>query len=157
MLAAQKVLALEPFAKFIIIGEGDLLPKLISTSISLGISRSVSFLGHVPDEIQRSAYARSDVFVMPSVSEPFGITALEAMASGTPCIVSKSSGVGEAVKSCLRVDFWDVEELANKIIELLRYPVARKSMGEAGLSEVKGFSWSKTAAETLSVYKEVIG
>jgi len=154
--AAALVAALEPSARFVIIGEGDLLPSLISQAISLGISDRVSFLGYVPDEIQRIAYARSDVFVMPSVSEPFGITALEAMASGTPCIVSKSSGVSEAVRACLKVDFWDVEEMASKILNLLRYPLARKALGEMEMAAAMSFSWERTARDTIEVYKEVV-
>lgn len=155
--AAARVAALEPDARFVIIGEGELLPSLISQAIALGISDRVTFLGYVPDEIQRIAYARSDVFVMPSISEPFGITALEAMASGTPCIISKSSGVSEATRTCLKVDFWDVEALADKICNLLRYPLARKALGEMELAEVRSFSWERTARDTLNVYKELAG
>ncbi|MEM3030511.1 MAG: glycosyltransferase family 4 protein [Candidatus Micrarchaeia archaeon] len=153
--AAARVAALEPDARFVIIGDGDLLPSLISQAIALGISDRVSFMGHVPDEIRRVAYARSDVFVMPSVSEPFGIAALEAMASGTPCIVSKSSGVSEAARACLKVDFWDVEGMADKICNLLRYPLARRALGDMELAEVRGFSWERTARDALAVYKEV--
>ncbi|VVC02489.1 Trehalose synthase [Candidatus Burarchaeum australiense] len=153
--AAKKVSGKMKGVRFVIAGTGDLLPQLISASIHMGLQDVVTFTGYLSDEEQRRAYASSDVYVMPSVSEPFGITALEAMASGTPVIISKSSGVGEIVKNALRVDFWDVDELSNKIIGLLRYPVLRRELGKEELKEVRKFTWRGTAARTLDVYKEV--
>jgi len=155
LYAAKKVSERVPEARFVMAGTGDMLPQLISKSIELGLQDKVIFTGYLSEDEQRKAYAGSDVYVMPSVSEPFGITALEAMASGTPLIISKSSGVGEIVKNVLQVDFWDVDELSAKLIALLKYPALRREMSKEELKEVRKFTWSTTAAKTLEVYKEV--
>jgi len=155
LYAAKKVSEKMKDVRFVIAGTGELLPKLIMKSIDMGLQDNVVFTGYLSEEEQRRAYASSDVYVMPSVSEPFGITALEAMASGTPVIISKSSGVGEIAKNALQVDFWDVDELAAKIIALLKYPMLRRVMSREELAEVRRFTWSGTAAKTLDVYKEV--
>ncbi len=154
--AAKKVLEREKNVRFVVSGKGDLLPRLVDLAVELGIADKVSFAGYMEDEKLPVLYALSDVFVLPSVSEPFGITALEAMASGTPVIVSKSSGVTEIANHCLKVDFWDVDEMANKIIALLRYPALGPEMAGNECREVQGFSWAKTAEETISVYLEAV-
>jgi glycosyltransferase involved in cell wall biosynthesis len=154
--AAQKVLQREKNVRFVVSGKGDLLPRLVEQAISLGIADKITFAGYVEDKSVPKLYAASDVFVLPSVSEPFGITALEAMASGTPVIVSKSSGVGEIANHCLKVDFWDVDELANKILALLRYPVLGREMSQNESGEVRTFTWNATATKTLWAYGEAI-
>jgi glycogen(starch) synthase len=90
--------------------------------------------------------------VMPSVSEPFGITALEAISAGTPTIASKTAGVCEAVHNCLKVDFWDSDEIANKIISLLRYESLSKTLTDNGRQEIGLFTWDSVAEKTLDVY-----
>ncbi|MEM3400357.1 MAG: glycosyltransferase, partial [Candidatus Micrarchaeia archaeon] len=92
-----------------------------------------------------------------SLSEPFGITGLEAMCSGTPVIVSKTSGVGEATTHTLKVDFWDIDKMADRIISLLKYDALHKTLSENALNEVLKFTWGKCAFRTLNVYREVIG
>ena len=92
---------------------------------------------------------------MPSVSEPFGITALEAISAGTPTIVSKTAGVSEAFQNCLRVDFWDTDEMANKIISLLRYKPLHKTLAEQGNREINIFTWDRVADNTLDVYRGI--
>ena len=152
--AAQKVLALRRDVRFVVSGKGDLLPRLVELAIDLGIQDKVSFLGYVSDEQLRHVYATSDVFVLPSVSEPFGITALEAMASGTPVIVSKTSGVSELVKTCLVVDFWDVDQLSNKILSVLSYKALYEEMRENSLGEVGAITWDRVAGATVDVYSK---
>ena len=98
----------------------------------------------------------ADVYVMPSVSEPFGITALEAMKNKTPVIVSKQSGVSEVINHCLKVDFWDVNELSSKIISLLRYRQLHEALKDNAYFEVKKFSWDVPAQKCIEVYNEVI-
>jgi glycosyltransferase involved in cell wall biosynthesis len=155
--AAKKVLEQKKDVLFVMAGSGELQPLLINLAIDLGIIDNVMFLGYVSDEDQKKLYAVSDVYVMPSTSEPFGITVLEAMSSGTPVIISRTAGVGEVVKTALRVDFWDIHGMASKIIAVLSYPSLRKVMSRLMLSEVRSLTWGKAADETIRVYKEVSG
>ncbi len=157
LMAAKKVLEKEPGARFIMSGKGDFLPRLVELAIDLGIEDKVVFAGYVPDEKLPLLYAASDAYVLPSVSEPFGITVLEAMAAGVPVIVSKTTGAGEVVNYCLRVDFWDVDEMANKIIAVLKYSELKDVLSEGAAGEVKRFSWDRAAEETINVYNELIG
>ena len=153
--AASRVKDFEPDVRFLVAGTGDMLPRLISQAIDLGISDRVVFTGRLSDEEVRHIYGISSVYVMPSVSEPFGIGALEAISAGTPAIVSKTSGVVEAFSNVLRVDFWDVDEMANKIVSLLRYDPLRRVLSVRGKSEVCLFTWDRVAGFTLDVYKSV--
>ncbi|MFH0971481.1 MAG: glycosyltransferase family 4 protein [Candidatus Micrarchaeota archaeon] len=150
--AAAKVLQKEKNVKFIISGKGDMLPQLITEAINLGIIDKVMFTGYIEEEKLPYLYAIADAYVLPSVSEPFGLTVLEAMANGIPVIVSKSTGISEVVNHCLRVDFWDTNEMANKILAVLRYAELKEMLGNGGREEAKHFTWHKTAKETLGVY-----
>ncbi len=152
--AAKKVLEKRPDTLFFIAGTGELLPLLINLSIELGLQSHVRFLGYLPEADQRRIYRAADVYVMPSTSEPFGITALEALASGTPVILSRTSGVGEVVKSALKVDFWDIQGMAAKIISVITYAPLRKSMVEMGNGDLIHLTWEQAAAQTLDVYAE---
>lgn len=147
--AAKKVLEKEENVTFVIGGRGDMLPQLIQQAIELGISDKVMFLGYVPDDELPRLYSAADVFVLSSVSEPFGITALEAIASGTPTIITKQSGVREIVRHAFAVDFWDIDEMANKILALITYSSLHKSMRENGRREISRYTWEKVARETI--------
>lgn len=150
--AAKKVLEAEPNTRFLIVGTGDMLHQLIQKSIDLGISNNVTFTGF--EENVNEYYSIADLFVMPSVSEPFGLTALEAMACNAPVIVSKQSGVSEVIKNVLKVDFWDTHELANKIINVLRYQCLSTELKKMGFNEITEYrNWSDVARETIQVYK----
>lgn len=154
--AARKVLDKRNDVVFVIGGKGDMLAQLIKESISLGISNNVMFLGYVPEKELPQLYAAADVFVLPSVSEPFGITALEAIASGTPTIITKQSGVREVVKHAFAVDFWDVDEMANKMLALITYPPLHKTMVANGKSEISGYTWDGIAKDTVErAYRRV--
>ncbi|MCX6769390.1 MAG: glycosyltransferase family 4 protein [Candidatus Micrarchaeota archaeon] len=155
--AAKRVLDYERNARFLVVGDGPLLPRLLSLSIELGISDRVSFWGFVPENEKHHIYSHCDAYVMPSVSEPFGITSLEAMASGTPCIISKTSGVTEVAKNCLLVDFWDIDEMASQLLALLRYPPLSRTMSQHQIVEVRTLGWRETAKKTIGVYNEVLG
>jgi glycosyltransferase involved in cell wall biosynthesis len=149
--AAKKVLEFEPKTRFLIVGSGDMLSELIKKSIDLGISNNVSFTGF--EDNVSDYYSIADLFVMPSVSEPFGLTALEAMACKAPVIVSRQSGVSEVLRNVLKVDFWDVNELANKIIGVLCYEAVRSELQDNGFAEIKKFrKWGEVARETAQVY-----
>ena len=99
----------------------------------------------------------ADLYVMPSVSEPFGITPLEAISHEVPVIMSKQSGVSEVVRNALKVDFWDVDKLASDIIAVLRYGALRKLLTKNGKSEMQRFSWDNSAARCVDVYNKIIG
>jgi glycosyltransferase involved in cell wall biosynthesis len=154
--AAQKVKDYEPDAKFVVAGIGDMLPRLITQAIDMGISDKVIFTGRLSEDEVKHIYGISSVYVMPSVSEPFGITALEAISAGTPTIASKTAGFSEAFKNCLRVDFWDTDEMANKIISLLRYDPLHRTLAKEGKREIELFTWVRVADKTIDVYNGVI-
>lgn len=152
--AAKQVLSISPDVLFVVAGKGELLPLLINMSLQLGISKSVRFLGYVPEEDAEKVYKIADVYVMPSTSEPFGITALEAMSSGVPVIISRTSGVAEIAKSAIRVDFWDINAMAEKILAVLRHQPLSRAMVRLSAREVSEYSWKRAAEETLKVYNE---
>jgi glycosyltransferase involved in cell wall biosynthesis len=154
--AASRVKDYEPDARFVVAGTGDMLPQLITQAIDMGISDRVVFTGRLTDDEVRHIYGISSVYVMPSVSEPFGITALEAISAGTPTIASKTAGFSEAFNNCLRVDFWDTDEMANKIISLLRYPPLHTTLKKEGQREIDLFTWDNVADKTIQVYNEVM-
>ncbi len=153
--AAKKVLQYED-CKFVVAGTGEMLPRLVDTAVHLGISPHVIFTGPLSDAEVKHIYGIASVYVMPSVSEPFGITALEAISAGTPTIVSKTAGVSETFHHCLRVDFWDVDEMANKIVSLLRYQPLRSELAKNGKHEIKLFTWDRVAAQTMHVYRSIL-
>jgi glycogen(starch) synthase len=153
---AKRVLDLEKDVKFVVAGSGEMLPRLIEQALEIGIADKVIFTGKLTEEEVKYIYRIASVYVMPSVSEPFGITALEAISAGTPTIVSKASGVSEAFQNCFKVDYWDIDETANKIIALLRYPPLRKAMVENGTQEIKLFTWARVAEQTLAQYQNVV-
>jgi len=154
--AAQKVLSRDRSVKFLISGKGDLLPRLVEMAFDLGISENVMFLGYVSDDQLKRILCTSDVLVLPSVSEPFGIVALESMASGTPTIVSKTSGVSERVKNCLKVDFWDTDEMASKILSILSYRSLYEEMRENSITETASITWDEVARQTIDVYQKAM-
>lgn len=155
--AAAQVAPQIPDALFVVAGEGPEYPRLLALAAHLGIAERTLFLGRVTDEERTSLLARADVFVLPSVVEPFGIAALEAMASGVPTILSKTSGVAEVAGHAFAVDFWDIDEYASRMAELLSYPTLRRTMGEQGREQVLSTGWAERALETVGVYLEVLG
>lgn len=154
--AAKRVLQVNPDVVFVVAGKGELLPLLINMTLDLGISSNVRFLGYVSDDDQQKIYKIADVYVMPSTSEPFGITALEAMSSGVPVIISKTSGVAEIVKSAIKVDFWDINAMAMKILAVLKHAPLARAMVRLSNNEVAYYTWAKTAEETLKAYYETM-
>ncbi len=154
--AAKKVLEKDPNVLFLVAGTGELLPLLINLSLELGLESHVRFLGYLPDEDQKRIYAASDLYVMPSTSEPFGITALEAIASGTPVILSKTSGASEVVRSAVRVDFWDIKGMAQKIMAILHYAPLKEAMVNLGGRDLAPLTWAHTASQTEAVYQDAL-
>ena len=152
---AAKVLEKRKDVLFAIAGQGEKMTELIKMAIGMGIMDNVVFTGYLSDEEMHYAYSMANVYVMPSVAEPFGITALEAIASGTPVIVSKNAGVAEQVSHCFKVDYWDTHEMANMIISILDYPVLGECMRRNSYKELGSFGWDKVADQTIDVYRGV--
>lgn len=153
--AAKRVLEVEPRANFVMAGTGDLLPRMIERAAEFGIADRVAFPGFVDRERTASLYAAADVFVMPSVSEPFGIVPLEAMDRGVPVIVSRQSGVAELVSHALKCDPWEVERMASLIVAALRYPTLASSLSGEGRAEAERNRWPAAAAKLEAIYDEV--
>ena len=156
LYAAKKVLDYYPNVKFIIAGSGDMERFIIEKAAEFGISKNVLFAGFLQGDDVDRIYKMADLYVMPSVSEPFGITALESMSNGTPVLISKQSGVSEVIHHCLTADFWDVNELANKIISALRYNTMHQSLIEQGSLEIKKFNWDEPARKCIDIYNRLL-
>ncbi len=158
LYAAKEILRKDSNVKFVVVGDGDMLPWMINKTAELGISHKFYFTGFINNEEERNKlYRNADVFVMPSVSEPFGLVPIEAMQNGTPVIISKQSGVSEVLKNALKVDFWDIDEMTNKICAVLRYKELAETLRENGYKEVSKMSWEDPAKKCYEIYKEVSG
>lgn len=156
MQAARQVVRSRPEARFILAGKGEMLRECVDFAVDNRLMGNVSFAGFVPDEDVPRFYANSDVYVLPSVSEPFGISILEAMSSGVPTIVSKTTGVGEALRNVLKADFWDTHEMADMILRLLDSKPLREELGRNGALEVKKFTWEACGRKTRHAYDEAL-
>ncbi|MGA7922953.1 MAG: glycosyltransferase family 4 protein [Thermoplasmata archaeon] len=154
--AAAQVAPRSPGTLFVMAGEGPEYPRLLTLAAHLGIADRVLFLGRVTEDERSLLLAAASVFVLPSVTEPFGIAALEAMAAGVPTIVSKTSGVAEVTRNVFAIDFWDIDEFASRMLELLEYPALRRSMGERGRWDALKSGWPERTIETVAVYLEAI-
>jgi glycosyltransferase involved in cell wall biosynthesis len=154
--AARRVIDVEPRVKFVVVGSGDMWPRMVERAARLGLARHVHFTGFLQGEDVARIYSMADLYVMPSVSEPFGISPLEALSLDVPVIVSRQSGVAEVLQSALKVDFWDVQEIANKILALLKYPALREHLTTNGRAEVRSMRWEDRGRALAGVYREVV-
>ncbi len=154
--AAREVLNHNPNTLFIVAGTGDMERRLIMESAYLGIGNRVIFTGFTQGERLRTLYQMADVFVMPSVSEPYGIVALEAVSCGIPSIISKQSGVSETLNHVFKVDFWDTQKIAHQILSILNFPKLAAERANSARLEAKKMTWQKAATETLSLYQSLI-
>lgn len=154
--AAKIALEKNPKILFLMVGSGDQHQELIEKSAELGISNNFIFTGFQGGIRVREAFSVSDAFVMPSVSEPFGTTPMEAMSLGAPVIISRQSGVSELIKTAFKVDFWDVEEISAKILAITMYPELKQHMSMMSLAEAESFSYEIPADETKKVYHHVM-
>ena len=143
--AAKKVLEYDPKIFFILSGSGDMEQGVMELAARLGIADRVFFTGHLEGADKHEVYSVADLFVMPSVSEPFGIAPLEAMKLGTPVLISKQSGVSEVVNHALKVDFWDVDEMANKILSVTGYPGLAETLSKNAKNEAHRLTWNVAA------------
>ncbi|MEX0876571.1 MAG: glycosyltransferase [Phycisphaerales bacterium] len=154
--AAKRVLEIEENVKFVVAGSGDMAVRMIEHAASIGIGHKVLFTGFLRGRDVDRVYQMADCYVMPSVSEPFGIAPLEAMRNDVPVIVSKQSGVAEVLTHALKVDFWDTDEMANKIVAVLRYPPLGQTLREHGRFELRGLNWDGAAEKCVKVYGRAI-
>jgi glycogen(starch) synthase len=155
--AAAQVLRVLPDVTFVMAGAGDMMERMVERVGELGIGDRFHFTGFLQGEEIERIFSLSDLYVMPSVSEPFGISPLEAMMYDVPVILSRQSGVSEILKHALKIDFWDVPEIASKIIAVLTYPVLADEMAEKAREELRKIRW-KTAAERIAaIYSEAAG
>lgn len=154
--AAAKVLEQEQKVKFIMAGSGDMEEKIIRLAAHKGIADKVIFPGFVRGQELRSLYGMADAFVMPSISEPFGLVALEAVANNTPVIVSKQSGAAEVMDHALKVDFWDDQGMADAILGVLRYGAMYNPMTQHSYTQAANVTWEKAATAVKSIYNKLI-
>lgn len=156
LAAAKKVLDIIDNVKFVMVGSGDMMRRTIEMAASMGIGHKVLFTGFLRGKDVAKVYEMADLYVMPSVSEPFGIAPLEALNHDVPVLISKQSGVAEVLTHALKVDFWDIDEIANKIIAVLKYPPLQMTLREHGNFEVRKLKWKDSAEKCAKVYSDVL-
>lgn len=154
--AASKVIKLRPDVRFVISGSGDMLQDIILRSARQGLMNNMFFTGFLRGADVERMYSMADLYVMPSVSEPFGITPLEAMALDVPVVVSRQSGVSEVLVNALKVDFWDTDELANQILAAISYPALRSQLVDNGRDEVRRMRWELRGELLRDHYAELV-
>ena len=137
-------------------GSGDMMNRCIRHVARLGISDRFHFTGFLRGDDVQKMFALSDVYIMPSVSEPFGISPLEAMRTGVPSIISKQSGAAEVLNYAFKVDFWDVDAIADKIYALLKYPALSDFSARVGYDEVNTLKWNNATAKLKAVYESIV-
>jgi glycosyltransferase involved in cell wall biosynthesis len=149
---AKRISEKDDDVRFIMVGSGDMFTRIVEEAAKMGIGDKVLFSDFLSGRDVERAYKMADVYVMSSVSEPFGLTALEAAKSGTPVVVSKQAGVCEVLKNCLVADFWDVDLMATKILSVLDNPDFKKHLSSEGQKEVRCLSWDGSAKRCVDVY-----
>jgi len=154
--AARRVLEMMDDVKFVVAGSGDQAARMIEMAARLGIGHKVLFTGFLRGKDIQRVFSLADLYVMPSVSEPFGIAPLEAMGHDVPVLISRSSGVSEVLIHALKCDFWDIDDMANKIIAVLRHPPLQKTLREHGSFEVRRITWDGAASRCEQVYRSVV-
>ncbi len=154
--AAAKVLKRTKNVRFVMAGSGDMMNRSIRHVARLGISDRFHFTGFLRGADVQKMFALSDVYVMPSVSEPFGISPLEAMRTNVPSVISKQSGAAEVLRYAFKVDFWDVDAMADQIYALLQYPALASFAAKMGYDEVNALKWNNATAKMKKVYESVV-
>ena len=155
--AAYQVIRRTENVHFVMAGTGDMMERMIRRAARLGISDRFHFTGFLKGDDVFEMFRMSDVYVMPSVSEPFGISPLEAMMTDVPVIISKQSGVAEILTHAIKVDFWDINAMADAIYGILKYPALSTMFKKYGREEVDNLQWKYSAALVLEVYLSALG
>ncbi len=154
--AAHKVLQKMNNVRFVMAGSGELLYRMIHRVAELKIGDKFHFTGFLKGNEVQEMYGMSDLYIMPSVSEPFGISPLEAMQSGVPVIISRQSGVSEVLKNAIKIDFWDVDAMADAIYGILNYEGLEDHIKHYGQEEVRNLKWEIPAARVKEIYKSLM-
>ena len=154
--AAARVLSKTDNVRFVMAGSGDMMDKMIRLAASRNLSDRFHFTGFMKGKQVYEIFKASDVYVMPSVSEPFGISPLEAMQCGVPSIISKQSGCAEILDYAIKVDYWDIEALADAIYGLIAYPKLHAFLKEEGLKEVNNIKWEYAGQKVRRIYDRVL-
>jgi glycosyltransferase involved in cell wall biosynthesis len=154
--AAAKVLKRTKNVRFVMAGSGDMMNRAIRQVARMGISDRFHFTGFLRGADVQKMFALSDVYIMPSVSEPFGISPLEAMRTNVPSIISHQSGAAEVLKYAFKVDFWDVDAMADDIYALLQYPALSEFAAKQGYEEVNALKWNNATKKMIKVYESVL-
>jgi glycogen(starch) synthase len=154
--AAKKVVEKFTNVRFVMAGSGDMIAQCIREAAELKIGRYVTFTGFLRGDDVARIFKMADLYVMPSVSEPFGIAPLEALSHNVPVIISKQSGVSEVLTHVLKVDFWDVDEMANKILAVLRHAPLQRTLRQHGHIELRKLSWKDSAVKLNEIYTELV-
>lgn len=154
--AARRVLEKHQNVKFVVAGSGDMAKRMVEEAAFLGIGHRMLFTGFLRGDDVDRAFRMADCYVMPSVSEPFGIAPLEAMRNDVPVIISKQSGVSEVLTHALKVDFWDIDEMANQILAVIRRPALGQTLRENSSHEVRTLTWETAAKRVVASYGSAI-
>ena len=154
--AAAKVLKNNHNVRFVMSGSGDMMDKMILLAAERGIADRFHFPGFQKGKQVYEMLKASDVYIMPSVSEPFGISPLEAMQIGVPSIISKQSGCAEILDNVIKTDYWDIDAMADAINSIITYPAMYSQLREDGLDEVNRITWDKAGAKVIDIYRKVI-
>src|SRR5574344_423465 len=155
--AAYRVLQRSKNVRFVMAGNGDMMQAMVDLAASRGIVDRFHFPGFLKGSEVHQMLANSDVYVMPSVSEPFGISPLEAMQVGTPSIISKQSGCAEILAHAIKTDYWDIDAMADAIYAIVEYSSIYKTLSEEGIKEVNSITWDKAGLKVRSIYNRVTG
>ena len=155
--AAAKVLKLDHNVRFVMAGSGDMMDKMIDLAAERGIADRFHFPGFQKGKQVYEILKASDVYMMPSVSEPFGISPLEAMQMGVPSIISKQSGCAEILTNVIKTDYWDIDAMADAVYSIINYPAMYQQLREDGLAEVAEITWDKAGQKVINIYKRVLG
>jgi glycosyltransferase involved in cell wall biosynthesis len=153
LMAASKVIEKFQNVRFVMAGSGDMIAQCVRLVADMNLGRYVTFTGFLRGDDVDKVFRMADLYVMPSVSEPFGIAPLEALSRNVPVIISKQSGVSEVLSHVLKVDFWDVDEMANKILAVLRHPPLQKTLRHHGSIELQKLSWRDSALKLKTIYE----
>lgn len=153
--AAKRVLQHRQDVRFVVAGSGDQIGWMIEAFAQAGIGQHVTFTGFLRGDDVQKVLSRTDVMVMPSVSEPFGLAPLEAIAADVPVIVSRTAGVSEVVNHMLKVDYWDAEQIADRILAVLRDPVLSSSIRDSARMEIRKLTWEGMASRVRQVYQQI--